>query len=56
MAAHAKSEQIILRGRSKAAEGRRTPKRWRDYYGSRVREAFWSAPVPWRFDRVSTPT
>jgi len=30
----------------KAAEGRRTPKRWRDGHGSRVREASWSAPSP----------
>jgi len=33
----------------KAAEGRRTPRRWREGHGSRVREASWSAPVPWRF-------
>jgi hypothetical protein len=33
----------------KAAEGRRTPRRWREGYGSRVRGASWSAPVPWRF-------
>jgi len=30
----------------KAAEGRRTPKRWRDCHGSRVREASWSASSP----------
>jgi hypothetical protein len=30
MAADGKSEQIILRGRPKAAEGRRTPRRWRE--------------------------
>ena len=30
----------------KAAEGRRTPKRWRDNHGTRVREASWSASSP----------
>jgi hypothetical protein len=30
----------------KAAEGRRTPKRWRDCHGARVREASWSASSP----------
>jgi hypothetical protein len=38
--------------RGKAAEGRRTPRRWREGYGSCVREASWSAPVLWRFGRV----
>jgi len=33
----------------KAAEGRRTPERWREIHLSREREASWSAPVPWRF-------
>jgi len=35
--------------RDKAAEGRRSPKRWREFYGSCVREASWTAPAPWRF-------
>jgi len=40
----------VAAGRSaKAAEGRRTPRRWRAGYGSRVREASGSAPAPWRF-------
>jgi len=34
---------------AQAAEGRRTPKRWREFHGSRVRGASWSAPVLWRF-------
>ncbi len=33
----------------KAAEGRRTPRRWRDGHDPRVRKASWSAPVLWRF-------
>jgi hypothetical protein len=40
----------------KAAAGRRTPRRWREGYGFRVREASWSAPVPWRFVRTPAPT
>ena len=35
--------------RGKAAEGRRTPKRWRVAEGLASREASWSAPVLWRF-------
>jgi hypothetical protein len=41
--------EILSGSRGKAAEGRRTPKRWREFHGSREREASWSAPVPWRF-------
>jgi len=41
--------EISVDARGKAAEGRRTPGRWREGYGPRLREASWSAPVPWRF-------
>ena len=34
---------------SKAAEGRRTPRRWRVGQDPRKREASWSAPALWRF-------
>ena len=30
-------------------EGHRSPRRWRVFCRARVREAFWSAPVLWRF-------
>ena len=38
------SAQLACLG--KAAEGRRTPRHWRDHQSSRVREASWSAPSP----------
>jgi hypothetical protein len=34
----------------KAAEGRRSPRRWRVFPAmTELREAFWSAPALWRF-------
>ena len=49
------SETIYLirdyRTKTKAAEGRRTPRRWREIFRSMTREASWSAPVLWRFRR-----
>jgi hypothetical protein len=38
---------------SKAAEGRRTPRRWRVGQDPREREASWSAPGLWRFGTSS---
>ena len=45
----------VWSGGAKAAEGRRTPKRWRDCHGPCVREASWSAPSPLALFPVNHP-
>jgi hypothetical protein len=48
--------RIGLDAGSKAAEGRRSPRRWRVQANARSREASWSAPVLWRFGKMSLLT